>query len=299
MKFFRRKQQKILFKKEYIHTPSPVRVEERASKKSVYKRFTGYVITKRQKFILMSFFLTVMLLTTQTVDPSLRFQTIAFLSVATLFLSVFSLWGELSGVKYFLLLLLPVYFVAGASLFYFLLPVRWLTRVPFALVFGISVYLLMLTSNIYNVAAIRTIALLRAAHAVGLLFSLISTFFLANVLFSFHLPFWLVIPGISLIVMPLYLVGLWSYELEDFISKRVVKYALIFTLVTAQVALALSFWPIAPINAALAVATIMYVLLALTQFDFATKLKVRIVWEHLGVALVVFVAIVISTRWGG
>lgn len=262
-------------------------------------KITSYEITKRQRFILMSFFLTVILITIQTVPESLRFQTIGVLTMATIFLSVFSLWGELSGIKYFLLLLMPAYFVAGASLFYFLLPVRWLTRLPFALLFGISVYLLMLTSNIYNVAAIRTIALLRAAHAVGLLFSLISAFFLTNVLFSLHLPFWLVAIFTFLIVWPVYLVGLWSYELEDFISKRVSIYAGVFAIVTAQVALALSFWPIEPINGALVLCTIMYVLLGLAQLHFDDKLKRKVIFEHLGVALVVFVIIVISTHWGG
>ncbi len=92
--------------------------------KGFLKRFTSYVISKRQRFILMSVFLTVILLTTQTVDPSIRFATIGFLGFATLGLSMFALWGELSGIKYFLLLLLPTYFVVGASLFYFLLPVR-------------------------------------------------------------------------------------------------------------------------------------------------------------------------------
>ncbi|MBI2599140.1 hypothetical protein HYW40_02900 [Candidatus Curtissbacteria bacterium] len=266
---------------------------------SFFKKVTSYEITKRQKFILMSFFLTVILVTIQTVPEALRFQIIGILALATLFLAAFSLWGELSGVKYFLLLLLPVYFVAGASLFYFLLPVRWLTRLPFAVLFGISVYLLMLTSNIYNVAAIRTIALLRAAHAVGVLFSLISTFFLANVLFSLHLPFYLGIAGVVAIVLPLYLVGLWSYEFSDYISKRVLTYAAIFTYLTVQIALVFSFWPIAPINQALATATIMYVLLALAQFDFGGKLRPRIVWEHLGVAMAVFIVILMTTRWGG
>lgn len=247
----------------------------------------------------MAFFLTVILITTQTVEQSLRFPTIGFLTLATLILAIFALWGELAGVKYFLLLLLPVYFVAGASLFYFLLPVRWLTRLPFALIFGVSVYLLMLTSNIYNVAAIRTIALLRAAHAVGLLFSLISTFFLTNVLFSLHLPFYLIVGGVVAIVLPLYLVGLWSYELEEYISRRVFVYALIFTLVTAQLALVLAFWPIVPINGALAISTVMYALLGMAQFDFQDRLKPRIVFEHLAVALIVFVVVLISTRWGG
>ena len=264
-----------------------------------WRKITSYEITKRQKLILMSFFLTVILLATQTVGEDIRYQVMGFMAIATVFLAVFSLWGELSGIKYFLLLLLPIYFVAGASLFYFLLPVRWLTRVPYAFLFGISVYLLMLTSNIYNVAAIRTIALLRAAHAVGLLFSLIATFFLANVLFSFHLPFYLLVAGTIAIVFPLYLVGLWSYELEEFISKKVFIYAVIFTFVSAQVTLVLSFWPIAPINGALALATIMYVLLGLSRLDFEEKLKKRVVWEHVAVALVVFVIILMTTRWGG
>ncbi len=247
----------------------------------------------------MSFFLTVILITSQIVGEGLRYQTLGFLAFMTLALSIFALWGELSGIKYFLLLLLPVYFVTGASLFYFLLPIRWLTRLPFALLFGISVYLLMLTSNIYNVAAIRTIALLRAAHAVGVLFSLISTFFLANVLFSFHLPFYFVVLGSIGITFPLYLVGLWSYELNDYFSRMVFVSACIFSLVTAEIALVISFWPVVPINGALVLATVMYVLLGLAQFNFGDKLKPRVVWEHVGVAILVTVIILITTRWGG
>ena len=267
--------------------------------RKLFTKITSYEITKRQKFILMSFFLTIILITAQTVGEGIRYQVMGFMVLVTAVLAIFSLWGELSGIKYFLLLLLPIYFVAGASLFYFLLPVRWLTRLPYAFLFGISVYLLMLTSNIYNVAAIRTIALLRAAHAVGLLFSIIATFFLTNVLFSLHFPFYLVVAGVLLISFPLYLVGLWSYELEDFISRQVFIHALIFALVTAEIALVLSFWPILPINGALVLATVMYVLLGLAQFDFEDKLKSRIVWEHLGVAFVVLVIILMTTRWGG
>lgn len=266
---------------------------------SIFSKISSYQITKRQKFILMALFLTVVMIAAQTVGEDYRYQVIGFLTLSAVLLSVFALWGELSGIKYFLLLLLPAYFVAGASLFYFLLPVRWLTRLPFALIFGISVYLLMLTSNIYNVAAIRTIALLRAAHAVGLLFSLLSTYFLANVLFSLHLPFYFVVLGIVLIVMPLYAVGLWSYELEEFISRKVALYTTIFTIVTAQLGLVLAFWPVVPTAGALAIATVMYVLLGLAQFDFEGRLKARIVWEHLGIALLVFLTIIVTTRWGG
>lgn len=247
----------------------------------------------------MSFFLTAILIATQTVSESLRYQVMAFLALSTLLLAVFSLWGELSGIKYFLLLLLPVYFVMGATLFYFLLPVRWITRLPFALAFGISVYLLMLTSNIYNVAAIRTIALLRAAHAVGHLFSLVAAFFLLNVLFSLHGSIFLTVLGVAAVCGPIYLVNLWSFGLEEYITRKVFWHTIVFALVTAQVATVFSLWPLAPINASLVVITVMYVLLGLGQFVFHEKLRPRIVWEHLSVALVVAVIIMISSRWGG
>lgn len=265
----------------------------------IRKKIFSYIITKRQKLLLMSFFLTVILVATQTVPESLRYQTMAILGLATALLAIFSLWGELSGIKYLLLLLLPVYFVMGASLFYFLLPVRWLTRLPFAFLFGISVYLLMLTSNIFNIAAIRTIALLRAAHAVGLLFSLVATFFLTNVLFSLHLAVYWIVPLVTLICMPLYLASLWSYELEDYISRRVFLFAAIFSLITAQIATLVSFWPIVPINGALVIVTVMYVLLGLGQFVFGDKLKTRIIWEHLIVSGIVIFIVLVSTRWSG
>jgi len=262
-------------------------------------KISSYEVTKRQRFILMSAFLTVILVTTQVVPQQWRLETIGFLTVTTVMLAVFALWGELSGIKYFLLLLLPAYFVVGSSLFYFLLPVRWLTRLPFAFLFGISIYLLMLTANIYNVAAIRTIALHRAARAVGMLFALVSAFFLINVLLSLHLPFFVSVPAVVLICSPLYLVQLWSNELAENISGKLLSYTLVYSLVTVQTATVFSFWPLAPINGALILITVMYVLLGLGQFAFSEQLKSRYVWEYLSIAAFVAIIVVITTRWGG
>lgn len=265
----------------------------------IFRIIRSYEITKRQRFILMSAFLTMVLVAAQTVPETLRIVAIGALAALTALFAVFALWGELHGIKYVLLLTTPIYFVVGASLFYFLLPVRWLTRLPFAFLFGLSVYLLMLTANIYNVAAIRTIALHRAARAVGMLFALLSAFFLINVLLSLHMPVYLQVAGIVAISAPLYLVQLWSNELSDFVSRRLAIYTSVFTLVTAQMAAIFSFWPLAPINGALILITVMYVLLGLGQFAYGGQLKPRYVYEYVGVALFVAVIVVITTRWGG
>ena len=68
-------------------------------------------------------------------------------------------------------------FTAAIALFYFLLPVRWLTRVPVAVLYAVGMYALLLTENIYNVAADRTIALLRAAQSIGYLLTLLTYFY--------------------------------------------------------------------------------------------------------------------------
>ena len=77
-----------------------------------FSKITSFEITKRQKLVFMTFVLTFFLIITQVVDESMRFQTVGLLALLTIGLSVFALWGELSGIKYLLLLLLPVYFVA-------------------------------------------------------------------------------------------------------------------------------------------------------------------------------------------
>ena len=68
-------------------------------------------------------------------------------------------------------------FYGAVAFFYFLLPVRWLTRIPVVVLYAVGIYALLLTENIYNVAADRTIALLRAAHSVGYLLTLDNVFF--------------------------------------------------------------------------------------------------------------------------
>src|SRR3989344_7483072 len=112
-----------------------------------FSRFTHYEITKRQKLVFMTFVLTFFLIITQVVDESMRFQTVVFLTLATIGLSIFALWGELSGIKYLLLLLLPVYFVAGGLLFFFFFSLIWFVGPAFFLSLGLFGFILFFSSS--------------------------------------------------------------------------------------------------------------------------------------------------------
>jgi len=213
--------------------------------------------------------------------------------------TIFALKQELAEAKYFVLLILPLCFWSASLLF-----ARAMLGHPFlyliaAILYGISRYSLFLTLNIYNVAAIRTIQLVRAAHAVGFLFTLLSAFFIYSLIWTARPSYWVLVLLVSFFSWPLILQSLWSIELENFISKRTVFFSLVLTLILAELALSFSFWPILPTIGALALVSAMYVLLGITHFYFTQRLKKRTVWEYLGIAGLILAFIIATTRWGG
>lgn len=260
------------------------------------KRIT---INKRQKFIISAALLSASLLAIQLTNTPWRYQAIFVLTILTYLLSAWSLREGVSGIEWLTVLILPTLFTAGVGLFYFLLPSGWLARLPVAALYGLGLYALLLTENIFSVAAIRNIQLLRAAHAVGFLLTLLTAFFLYDTILSFRLPFWLNFVFVFLVSLPLFIQGLWSVNLEEKISGQIWFYSLALALIVAEGALALSFWPVTVSAGSLALITIMYVVLGLTQHYLSQRLFKRTINEYLTVGIVVLLVIILTTHWGG
>lgn len=256
-------------------------------------------LTKRQKIIVTSVLLTIGLLSTQLVDFNLRFRFIGGLGIAAYLLSLWALWEGLNLTKAIILLILPTFFTVAVSSFYFLLPVRWLTRIPAAFLFGLLFYLLLLSQNVFNVASIRTIPLYRAASTASFLFTLLSAFFIFNVLYAFDLLF--IFNGIFvfMISFPLILQVLWTLGMEDRIPSSIVIQSLILSLVLGELALAFSFWPMPTTIWPLSLSSSMYVLVGLTTQVLRGKVGKRVVWEYLGVGAIVLLVSFLSTSWTG
>ncbi|MBU3957387.1 hypothetical protein KKI19_03905 [Patescibacteria group bacterium] len=256
-------------------------------------------ISKRQKFIISAALLSASLLTIQLTNVSWRYQAIFGLTILTYLLSAWSLREGVSGIEWLTVLILPTLFTAGVGLFYFLLPASWLARLPVAALYGLGLYALLLTENIFSVAAIRNIQLLRSAHAVGFLLTLLTAFFLYDTILSFRLPFWLNFVFVFLVSLPLFIQGLWSVKLEEKISGQIWFYSLALSLIVAEGALALSFWPVTVSAGSLALITIMYVVLGLTQHYLSQRLFKRTINEYLTVGIIVLLVIILTTHWGG
>lgn len=256
-------------------------------------------LTKRQKIVVTSILLTVGLLSTQIVDFNLRFRFMAGLGIAAYILSLWALWEGINPTKAAILITLPTFYTLAVVSFYFLLPVRWLTRAPVAFIFGLTFYLLLLAQNVFNVASIRTIPLYRAASTASFLFTLLSAFFIYNVIYAFNLLFiWngMVVAAVSFLLI---LQNLWSIEMKDKVPASLFFHSFILALVVGELALSFSFWPMAPVFWSLSLSSALYVLLGLTTQFLRGRATKRVVWEYLVIGAVVLIISFLTTSWTG
>jgi len=256
-------------------------------------------LTKRQVFVGVTVILTVLFLLTQLVPLETRYPCIIGLSIIAYGLSAFTLREDLHGIEWLTLLTMPTLFTAAMALFYFLLPVRWLTRLPVAALYGVGMYALLLTENIYNVAADRTIALLRAAHSVGFLLTLLTYFLLAQSVLAFRYvaPFNALVIGI--ISFFLVLSALWAMELTQQVSRRVWHLTIATTLFLTNLVWIFSFLPTKATLAALLFTTVFYSAVGMGQQYLVEKLYKKTVIEFFVVSVIVFVITIIATSWRG
>ncbi len=253
--------------------------------------------TKRQQFVVITGILTAVLMFTQLVPLDWRYPMVAVLSLLAYLLCAFGLREDLRGTEWVTLLTLPTLFTMAVAVFYFLLPTRWLTRLPVAVLYAVGMYALLLTENIYNVAAARTIALLRAAHSVGFLLTLITYYLLAQTIVAYRLN--AVFNGILIGVMtyPLTLQILWAMDLEPMIGKRVRDLAAVITVVLCEIAWIFSFWPVRTTLFALFLATCFYGLVGMAQQYLSDRLYKRTVWEFFAVVAIVFMILMLTADW--
>lgn len=256
-------------------------------------------ISKRQQFVVITGILVVGLLLTQLVPTDRRYPMTAALAILTYVLSAIGLREDLGGVEWVTLLTLPTMFTAAVALFYFLLPARWLTRVPFAVLYAVGMYALLLTENIYNVAADRTIALLRAAHSVGFLLTLVSFFLLVQTAMAFRFPFYLNGLLVGVISFLLAFQSLWSAVLEPRVTKPLLALTLVTTVVLAELSWLFSFWPTRSTLTVLFLTTCFYGIVGMGQQYLVEKLYKKTVVEFFSLTTIVLVIVILATHWRG
>jgi len=257
-----------------------------------------FLLDKRQRFAVQSIILTAGLLVTQLIWQDYRFIMVGILSVLTYILTIWSLSYDIKGIEWILLFILPVCFTAAVSLFYFLLPSRWFTRLVTGSFFAIGTYAILLVENIYNVAAERSIQLLRAAQSVGLLITLAVIFLASSIVFSIRVLFWQNLLFLAPIAFILTIHALWSINLEDHITERLILYSGIVSLGVGELAFVLSFWPIQISTAALFITASFYAAVGIIQQHLLERLFRNTIREYIIAFIFTLAIAILTTKWG-
>ncbi len=256
-------------------------------------------MSKRQRFLVTSLLLSLGFVAIQFLDNSFRFPAIGGLGIATIALFFWSLSEGLGFNMTLLTLILPTFFTVGVGIFWFLLPTSVFARIPIVILYGIGIYVLCLTANIYTVAAIRTIALLRAGMGVGFVLTLLTSFLIYDAILSIREGFIVTVILTILLSFPLYLQGLWTVELEKKASRDLIIMSSVFSLIMGEISASLFFWPVTVVVGSLFLTVSVYILLGLAQSKLEGRLFAATVREYLIVGILVFIGMFFATRWGG
>lgn len=256
-------------------------------------------LDKRQRFAIQTILLTVGLLTTQFGISDYRFLFIFFLALCSYLLTAWSLTEDVKGIEWLQLFILPVFFTIAISLFYYLLPARMIVRLTTTVIFAVGMYAILLIENIYNVAAIRSIQLLRVAQSVGILLSLIVLFLCSMIIFTLRLPFYLNFLAIFPTTFFLSLQSLWSMQLETRITRRLLFYTLLVCWGIGSLSAAISFWPLSSSAYALFIAAAYYCLISIVQLFLVERLFRTMIREYILVFLFTFLLMIFVGKWGG
>jgi hypothetical protein len=240
---------------------------------------------RREKFVIASVLLSLGLLGVQYTPLDWRYGAISLFSLLTYLISTWALADDLQAHERLTIVPFPALYAAAVSLFYFLLPTHVVSQFMILLLFGVGLYALFLTANIYSVAKGRTIQLVHAAHAIGLLFTLLTSLLFANTIFSARLPLYSTAGLIGLSHFPLIFMSLWSVRLDETIQKEIIGLSGLLTLLLLELTLILSLFPFSVWYQALFIMTFSYIGLGIFHNYLRGRLFTRTLTEYSLVAL--------------
>ncbi len=194
--------------------------------------------------------------------------------------------------------ILPFFYSLSFGLFYFLVPARLIFRLLLTAFFAFGAYSLFLSKNIFTVSSIRTIALLSGARIVSFILTMLSYFFLSNIIFTLHLHLIFVLPLMVLYTFPLAYQSLWSYAPAKTPNRQLLEWAGGLTLCMIEIAAVLWFWPSTPTVIALFLAGFFYTIVGISHVWFEKRLFRGVMWEYVWVGATVCFVLLLFTSWG-
>jgi len=258
--------------------------------KSLLRNFLG--AGKRQKFILTAVSSSLILFGVGYLLDKPSLYIAFFLGCFTIILLFLSVYKDLKNNFSPQIFILPFFYSLAFGLFYFLVPERLITRIAMTILYGFGLYSLLLSINIFIVSTIRTIALVSSGRTVSFIVTLLSYFFIANVVFSMHLNIYatlLLVFGFSFLFV---LHSLWTHSLDSKFFSNVL-WVLTISFCLLEIAFILWFWPLLPTIIALFLTGSFYITVGISEVWLGKRLFKNIMWEYIWVGSLVFALFIV------
>ena len=256
-----------------------------------------YRVEKRYRFVISVVIMTFLMLFSTFFFFDLSWLFIPLLVLISYCLVFYSILEGVEGIEWVTLFLMPVMFTIAFYVFYFLFPIRWLTRIPFIAIYAVSFYALLLTSNILNVGVEKNLQLYRAAFSVNYFYHTFLSFLIFNILFSLRLDFFTNGLGVGLLVFPLVLQFLWTIKLDLSLDRQVLLHAGLVAFLMFQLAIVASFVPFRASIAALLLSAGYYSFTGLTTAHLDNRLFKNTIREYLFVLSFVLAIAGLTLNW--
>ncbi len=253
-------------------------------------------INKRQRLVTAVLLLSLSLFISEYFLGKSGIFMVFLLSFMTCFFLFLALYEDLKENFYPQVFILPFFYSLAFGLFYLLVPARLLTRIMMSSLYGIGLYSLFLSNNIFTVSSIRTIALLSSARTVSLTLTLLSYFFLTNVAYSLHTNILVTNLLIFIYTFPITLYSVWIYTLERDLKANLI-WSVSLTALILEASTLLWFWPSTPTLISLFLTGVFYTVIGLSQAWFEKRLFRGVIFEYFWVAALTFIVLLFFTTW--
>jgi len=261
------------------------------------RRKLQIAIDKRQKFVLAVVILSLGLFFTEYQLTQWGLIVTLIMPFITVLFLLWAVYVDLKENKLYQVVILPFIYTFAFGFFYLLTPTSFIIRLLLTTIYAFGLYSLFLSQNIFVVSSSRTIQLLSGARIVSFVITLISYFFLTNIVFSFHM---IVFPVIVLIAVYTYFLiyhSLWTYTLQKY-SQPLMIWVSALTACVIEVASLVWSWPTNPTVTALFLSGFFYAIVGLSHIWFEKRFFKGILWEYVWVGTIVFFVLLLFTQWG-
>lgn len=222
--------------------------------------------------------------------------------IAIYILTWYGLKDYIDGKEWYMLFVTPVVWSVVWYLFYFLTPIRWISRLNALLAYIVMYYAILSTNNILNVAKSQSLQLLRVARTVNQIIHVTMTYLFILVLFAFEfhwaLNSFFTFCYFSFIYTQFY----WSHFVGGGGSRGDVSYqspSVLTSVIITTLATFMFFLPIYTLAQRVAIlAASTYVLSGLLVVHIQDKVFPTYYREFVIALLIIIPALLLSIQWG-